>query len=259
MSLPLSGPVETFKTFLSYALNPIAYHGEKGAARLAKVPANIGRLVTAEVRNQQLQEELKALALLRAESDVLRKENERLRHALSLKLPEGRTGVWAHVMERDPLHWYQSVTVDAGEEDGVALNAPVLGQWGDGLVALGRIVETGPKTSKILLLTDEGSSAAAYLSSGTIEGLVQGQGTDRLRMNYIHSEAVLTENDLVYTSRTSVTFPPEILIGKVSQLLPANPFLTFLSVEVKPAADASSFSEVLILKNVPHLHAEAGK
>ena len=168
-----------------------------------------------------------------------------------LKAPAGRSPAWVHVMERDPIHWYRSLVVDAGSDRGVSLNDPVLGPRDGRLVAVGRVVDVRPNTSTVLLLTDELSAAAAYLSSGTLEGLVQGQDGPRLRMNYLNAESQLSEGDSVYTSPTSATFPPDVLIGRVARVNPRDPFLTFQSVEVAPAADASSLQELMILRAKP--------
>ena len=92
------------------------------------------------------------------------------------------------------------------------------------------------------------SSVAAYLSTSAVEGLVQGQGGPRLRMNYLPSEVALSTGDLVYTSPTSATFPGEILLGRVVAINPRDPFLTFQSVEVRPAADAAALSHVMVLR-----------
>lgn len=248
MSLPLSIPVRSLKACLAYAINPVAYHGARAVERFEEVPSTIRRLIVAEIQNQALQEEMKQWALVKAEGESLRRENDRLRGALGLKSSGRRVGLWAHVIERDPAHWYHSIMVDAGSDQDVTINSPVLGQRGERLIALGRVTEVGSHTSKILLLTDELSSAAAYLSSGTVEGLVQGQGGERFLMNYIHSEAKVYQGDEVLTSQTSATFPPDIVIGRVSKVFPRDPFLTFQSVEVRPAVEASAFSEVVILK-----------
>ena len=68
----------------------------------------------------------------------------------------------------------------------------MLGPRDGRLVAVGRIVDIRPNSSTVLLLTDELSAAAAYLSSGTLEGLVQGQDGPRLRMNYLNAESELS-------------------------------------------------------------------
>lgn len=248
LSLPLAGPVEAIKAGLAYVFHPVAFAGARGIQRLSRVPSGARRLIEADQQNLALQEELRLMSLLRKELESARAENSRLRGSLGLKLPGERSALWAHVMERDPVNWYHGFMVDAGVADGVTLNAAVLAVDGERLAAVGRIVEIGPRASKVLLLTDEQSSVAAYLSSGTLEGLVQGQGGERLRLNYLDSEAVVVPGDSVFTSGASATFPPDVPIGLVSKAYQRDPFLTFQSVEVKPVLSPSRVREVMILK-----------
>ncbi|MBI5209227.1 MAG: rod shape-determining protein MreC [Elusimicrobia bacterium] len=248
MLLPLSRPIRAVRAFVGHVFEPMMFAGAEGTERLALVPSRARQLIVADIENRSLKDEFARVGLLRAELESLRAENARLSASLGLQLPEGRGAVWARVMERDPLTWYQSVAVDVGRAQGVGLNAAVLAQDEGQLVVIGRIAEVGERTSKVLLVTDEFSSVAAYLSSGTVEGLIQGQGSERLRMNYLHSEAVVVTGDEVRTSATSATFPPGILIGTVAKPYARDPFLTFQSVEIRPAVDPASVKEVMILK-----------
>ena len=263
LSLPLAGPVRAFKACATYLLNPFAYYGDKGFERFASIPSRLRELISADMDNRSMQERVKQDQWIRAEAESLRTENARLRAALGLKAPGGRAALWAHVLERDPLRWYRSITVDAGSEQGVSLNSPVLGNAGGGLVAIGRITEVRTKTAVVLLATDELSSVAAYLVSPatatesgsapppSFEGLLQGQGKARLRMNYLSPDAEVHKGDLVFTSPTSATFPPDVLLGKVAEVFALDPFLAFQSVEIQPALEASRLKEVMILKQAP--------
>ncbi len=254
LSLPLSSPVQAFKACAAYVLNPAAYVGAKATERLANVPANIKDLIAANSENRLMRDKMKQVEWTETESQALRAENQRLRGALGLKgLPE-RSPVWARVIVREPEHWYRSVTVDAGGNQGLAVNSPVLGSQGGRLIVIGRVVSVRPDTSIVLLLTDEQSSVAAYATSPSTEtvrsfdGLLQGQGGPRLRLDYLVPDATVEKGDLVYTSPTSATFPPDVLIGTVVQIFPPNQELEWRSMAVEPAVDASRLTEVLILK-----------
>ena len=247
LSLPLSAPVRAFKAGAVYLLHPAAFYGAKGEQRLAQVPPRLGRLLRADLENVQLQAQLRDTLWQKAELEALRAENLRLAQALGLQTPPGYTPLWADVMERDPLHWYNSIMVTAGAGQGVTLNAPVFGVQDGSLTAIGRVVEVRPDASLVLLVTDELSSVAATLSTAAAEGLIQGQGGPRLRMNYLPSEVAVSTGDLVYTSPTSATFPGEILLGRVAAVNPRDPFLTFQSAEIRPAADAATLNHVMIL------------
>ena len=250
LSLPLSSPVRAFKACAAYVFDPLPYEGELGYQRIAQAPERVRALLTADVENRRLQDELRGTLWLKATAQSLVAENERLRADLGLKTPAALHPLWAHVMERDPLRWYSSFSVDAGADRGVTLNDAVLGRSSDTVVAVGRVIDVRPREATVLLLTDERSAVAAYLSSGTLEGLAQGQSQNSglLLMNYINSEAKIVPGDTVYTSPTSVTFPPDVLVGRVAAVNPRDPFLASQSVEIAPASNAAALQEVMILR-----------
>ncbi|MDE2039712.1 MAG: rod shape-determining protein MreC [Elusimicrobia bacterium] len=260
LSFPLAGPVRAFEAFAGYVLDPVAYYGAQGVTRFGGIPGRLRDLISADIENHRMEDQVKGFQWIKQEAESLRIENARLRAELGLKAPRSKRDVlWASVMERDPMRWYRDIRVQAGSNSGVTLNSPVLGRLGGHLVVLGRITEVRPKTSVVLLVSDELSSVAAYVacaSSGTaagqpprgVEGLLQGEGGARLRLNYLSPDAEVRLGDLVYTSPTSTTFPPNILLGEVSRIFPRDPFLTSRSVEVRPALEASRVKEVMILK-----------
>ncbi len=248
LSLPLAAPVRALKACVIYLCDPMVYYGAQGVGRLADVPTGLARLMSADMENQRLRAELQNALWRGSELEALRAENQRLSQALGLKVPGRREALWADTIERDPLHWYNSVIVNAGARQGVALNAPVLGVQGDALVVVGRITEVRRDAAVVLLATDEASSIAAVLSTAAVEGLVQGDGGPTLRMNYLPPETELRLGDRVFTSPTSATFPPGIFIGRAISINPRDPFLTFQSVEVEPALGAAMLHRVMILR-----------
>lgn len=247
LALPLNSAVQSFKAGVSYVLNPVPFKGSQAVNRIAALPPRISRLISADLENLELRAESRNVALLKAELESLRRENERLRSQAGLKPSVGRILLWAHVMEREPNNWHRFLMVDVGEDDGVEINSPVLGAQGPVLGAVGRVTEVGPNWSKVLLLTDEASAAAAYLPGQQWEGLVEGQGSSRLKMSYLPSEAQFAIGEPVHTSATSATFPADILIGNISKVYARDPFLTFQSVEVAPIVQPGLLKEVLIL------------
>ncbi|MDE2491130.1 MAG: rod shape-determining protein MreC, partial [Elusimicrobia bacterium] len=253
LSLPLSSPVRSFKTCVSYVTDPLPYEGEQGYQKLAGAPERVRALLSADIENARLRDELKSLEWLKTTVASLATQNERLRQELALKPAPSLHPVWAHMLERDPQNWYGSVAVDAGRDRGVSLNDAVLGRKDGELVAVGRVVEVQPRTSTVMLLTDQRSAVAAYLSSGTLEGLVQGRRDDPAHavMSYIDADSRIVPGDSIYTSPISATFPPDVLIGKVVRIYPRDPSLSFQSVEVAPALDAADLAEVLILSAHP--------
>lgn len=247
LSLPLTAKVTGLRACVSYLLDPVPYYGGGAVERLSGLPAGAARLISQDVEIERLRKESQERSLLVGEMESLRRENVRLLAALGMKLQAGRVVRWTRVMERDPMHWHRSVMVDSGSEEGVALNAPVLGVEGAELGVVGRVIEVNDHTSKVLLLTDELSAVAGTIQGTEWEGLVQGQGSARMRMDYLPVDAVPQTGVLVYTSPTSATFPAGLLVGTVSEVYTRDPFLAFQSVEVTPAVRPSAIKELMIL------------
>lgn len=247
LSLPMTGKVRTFQACVAYLLNPLPYYGSQAVRRLAELPEDAARLISGDIELVRARRELQETAFLRAEVESLRVENERLAAALGMRPRGEQVLLWARVMKRDPLNWHRSIVVDAGSEQGVTINAPVLAIHGSTVGVVGRVIEVHPWGAKVLLLTDDLSAVAGYLPGSGWEGLIQGQGSWRLRMNYLPLEADLAIGQRVHSSATSATFPSDILIGTVSRIFERDPFLAFQSVEVEPAIQASRLQEVMIL------------
>jgi len=247
LSLPLTGKVGAFRAYASYLLDPVPFYGSRTFDRLANIPPDAVRLISGDVELLQARRRLKEAAHTQAENESLRRENRRLSEALGLTSRPGRVLRWARVMQRDSMNWHRSLTVAAGAKDGISVNAPVLGLKDGALGVVGRVKEVGPKTAIVLLLTDELSAAAAYLPANDWEGLIQGRGTRKLRMNYLPLGADISIGAKVYTSPTSATFSADLLIGTITRKFERDPFLAFQSVEVTPSIPAASLKEVLIL------------
>ena len=163
LSMPLTVPVQSLKACVSYILNPFPYYGAHAVERFSGVPTGVMQLISADIENRTLRDSLKRLPLVEAEAESLRRENERLKQSAGLKPAQGRVIRWAKVIERDPLNWYRYLIIDAGKDDGLEINSPVLGMMDGRLGAVGRVTEVSPQTSKVLLLSDETSSVACYI------------------------------------------------------------------------------------------------
>ncbi|MFH2203617.1 MAG: rod shape-determining protein MreC [Elusimicrobiota bacterium] len=247
LSLPLTGKVGAFRAYASYLLDPVPFYGSRAFDRFANIPTDAVRLISGDIELLRARRRLREATHLQSENESLRRENRRLSEALGITPEERRVLRWARVMQRDSMNWHRSLTVSAGADDGMVVNAPVLGLKDGVLGVVGRVTGVRPKTSIVLLLTDDLSAAAAYLPANDLEGLIQGRGTHWLRMNYLPLGADIPVGEKVYTSPTSATFGPDLLIGTITRKFERDPFLAFQSVEVTPAVTAASLKEVLIL------------
>jgi rod shape-determining protein MreC len=162
--------------------------------------------------------------------------------------------VGANVIGRDPTLWYQQVEVDAGSDEGVVLNDPVLA---DGAL-VGVVSNVEASVSIVKLITDHDYAVAAQVTNhaGDQGILTPSVGNpNQLLLQDLPGRAQITASDQVVTagfkagSLTSL-YPPGLPIGTVSSVNP-NQLYNNNEVSVAPTADLRHFSSVQILTR-PH-------
>lgn len=81
---------------------------------------------------------------------------------------------------------------------------------------LGRVIETHNWYSKVLLITDQRCSVAAYASSTAAVGIVKGfNSTMRCSMHYVSHLFSIKDNDLIISSGQGLVFPEGFCLGRV--------------------------------------------
>jgi rod shape-determining protein MreC len=223
----------------------------------------------------------------KAKSQVaqLRKENDQLRNDVSQLAYEGNQNRYyakllkldndynlksygletASVTGKNPVLWYQTVTVDKGSDAGVRAEDPVVGPGG----LVGDVKTVGSSYSVISLLTSPNFSVTAEIendagasnstgNSGLLQPAVGNPST--LLLNYLPSDAQVSPNDIVVTSgfqdskQKSVRslYPAGIPIGTVSSENPQSSVLINQQVNVTPTVDLQHLSVVQILTDPNH-------
>lgn len=187
---------------------------------------------------------------LRSENGALRRENDELRERLArvpaeadlaraqLAHPEG---IPATVIGYDPEASTHVLTISAGAKDRVHRDDGVI--CGEGVV--GRVVEVGPLSSKVLLVTDATSKLPAVVQRGRWWAIAVGTST-RVKLQYVSQDAKLKVGDRVVTGEGR-SFHAGVLIGRIKHVEPVAAGALDQTAIVQPAADLSALSRVLVL------------
>ena len=189
------------------------------------------RLGEYEQREVQYQETLQSLTRLEA--------------LLDLKKQAALPVTGARVIAYDPSLWSRCALLDQGQDHGVKRGFPVLTEGG----IMGRIVETYPHYSKVMLIVDRNSGADAMVQRNRVRGILQGKGGNRCSLDYVPKSADIQVGDLVLASGLGGVYPKGMIFGKVSQANKKTQGV-FQDIEVTPAVDLSALEEVLVVKVV---------
>jgi rod shape-determining protein MreC len=191
--------------------------------------------------NEQLRREIDTLKLQNAQLQGKAAEADRLAVLLNFRQSHGNVPmVTARVIGTSAGTASQTIQLDRGEHDGIRKDMGVITP--DGVV--GKVVESYPNASRVLLLTDTGSGVGAMLADSRIQSPVGGQGEPLLVMKYVPNDDSVNLGERVITSGMDRIFPRDLPVGIVTEIKPGNPFK---QIRVKPAADLERLEEVIVL------------
>lgn len=172
----------------------------------------------------------------------LAKENERLRKILEFRDSLAGKKIAARILGWDPSPWRKTLILDKGTQHGIRKDMAVL--VADGLV--GRVVETGPSTARVIMLIDADSRVSGMTQETRAQGLVAGNGGNELTMEYLDLESNVAVGEVVSTSGLNGLYPKGIRIGKIVSIAKDSTGL-HLQAKISSFVRFSKLEEVLCL------------
>jgi rod shape-determining protein MreC len=252
-----SSPLHTVQRGIVEVLSPVQEGASKVLSPVRDIAGWFSDTLRAKSQRDQLRKQVQSLETKVAEYQSAYLQNKQLTSELSLDQSIGISNyhaVGANVIGRDPTLWFQTVTIDKGSDDGVALNDPALGDGG----LVGDVTTVDPSVSIVTLITDHSYAVSAQVNDGTGDTgvLVPAVGNpNELLLQDLPGRAAIARGDQVVTSGfksgpLESLYPAGIPIGQVSNV-DQNQLLEDNEVQVSPVADIRHFDQVQILTR-PH-------
>ncbi len=181
----------------------------------------------------------------------IERENTELRKQLGFEKNSAVEKIPAVIIGSDPGNIFNTLIIDKGQKDGVVKDMPVVAFYEGFQGLVGRVVETGYSSSKVVPLYDKSFYAAARLQNLRYEGLINGSSNSKnsILMSYVNKNGKerISYGDLVITSGMESIYPKGIYIGRVRSIS-AREYETSLQLEIEPTVDFSRLEYVFILK-----------
>lgn len=239
------GPLAAARGAFQTVTLPVRYLGATVAAPFQ----GLGNIVTNLTADQA------TLSELRAENEELKARNveleeaaqsaERLQGLLDLRDANNLQSTAARIISGSGDSWGTTVTIDKGASSGLSVGMPVATSTG----VIGQIVECGPATSTVRLVTDDNSSVSAMIQSSRAQGMLVGTVTGQLELTLIGADQSVSQGDVVVTSGLGGVFPKGLPLGEVVSV-ESSPGAAYLTIVVEPFAHAENYEEVLVITSL---------
>ena len=184
------------------------------AAQPARGVRNIGpwwrRQLELAQENQDLREEISELAAWRDVALTLRDRAQVYEQALNLPTTAARARISAWTVADRDGPFVRARLVDVGAEDGVRAGYPAVNVYG----MVGRVVDAGRRSSRILLLTDLNSRVAVMSDRSNARALMIGDNSDFPRLEYLGRAPDIQRGDRIITSGDDNETPRGLPIGE---------------------------------------------
>ncbi len=181
---------------------------------------------------------------LEAQVKILTEENEELQKQAAFKVKARFPSVGARVIGISPESGEKSVLIDAGEDDGVKPQQPVVTKEG---ILVGKVDKTERDISFVRLLNDnQNKVAAVVLNNDKSMGVVEGGYGISVRMKFIPRHEAVLIGDQVVTSGLESNVPRGLLIGVIAAV-ENEAYQPFQEAILTPAVDLSKLLLVSVL------------
>jgi rod shape-determining protein MreC len=168
---------------------------------------------------------------------ALERENHELRGLLNFKSEPNLAYISARVIADTGGSFTRGLIVTAGKLDGV--REGMVAMTGDGII--GRVVEAGDWSSRVLLITDLNSRIPVIITGSNDRAILAGDNTEVPRLLYMSQDALPQAGALVITSGHGGVFPPNLPVGKLFAGHERNTYY------VTPTADISRIDYVRLV------------
>lgn len=172
----------------------------------------IAGYIDAGSKNARLQEQLRIARAELAEMEGVESENQRLKALLGVRETDGAPVTAARLIGSSPTSTRRFALIGAGARDGVRAGQPVRSATG----LVGRVLEVGSRTARVLLITDGESVVPVRRIKGNVTGFAQGQADGTLIIRLIEMGInPLKAGDVLVTSGSGGLYRPNVPVAIV--------------------------------------------
>jgi rod shape-determining protein MreC len=190
-------------------LAPILDAVARPMAAIESIGTSVRDTLALRADNLKLRDENAHLAEWQNAVVGLQKENRELRNLLHFKTEPSLSYISARVIADTGGAYARGLIVTAGKVDGVREGMAAM--TGEGLI--GRVVEVGDWSSRVLLISDLNSRIPVSIAETGDRAILAGDNSPQPKLLFLPRDAAVNDGAHVVTSGHGGVFPPNLPIG----------------------------------------------
>ena len=224
--------INSIKNISSGFINPITRIVASPLNAMSNLVNQYDQFRNLKFENKILQEEIIRLKKWQTLAIQNSRENKVLKKLLNATNNNLKLVKTASLINRNDALFSKIININAGFQDNIKNNMSAINERG----LVGKVIETTPNNSRILLLSDPNLSVSVKTISDGIFSIVTGAGDSKhLISTFIKDNKMPKIGDIVVTSGTAQIFPVDLLVGKISKIEKDRfyilPFVDFNSID----------------------------
>lgn len=173
---------------------------------------NRAEMLNAHEENKLLKAENEALRHWQSVAQALKAENETLRGLAAYRPTEQVEYITAKVIAQSPSAYSGTMIINAGAEQGIISLQPVVDAYG----LVGRAVEVGDRTARVLLLSDNASRVPVITGASRQNAILTGTGDELMRLTFVVGEPQnIKLGETVMTTSEGGLIPDSVMVGTI--------------------------------------------
>ena len=190
-------------------------------------------------KNSELEQSLRELEIIKSENNTL-KEYVNLKE----KYNEFQT-VPAYVINKDISNYNDTIIINVGSKDGVAVNMPVISEKG----LVGHIISVTESTAKVQTIIDTASTTSCLITTSRDALIARGtlNSSSTLKATFIPTNATILEGDKIETSGLGGIYPKGIHIGTIKKVVNTKNITDRYAI-IETAVNFEKLETVLVIK-----------
>lgn len=234
---------------IGFAFRPAQAALDSLGRDISSIAAALGEIDQLRLENEALRADNERLQTENRQAEELRRENELLTGLLQLRNGFEYETVAAAVIARESSEVQRRVVLDRGTSEGIEIGDVVIASGG---ALVGRVVDAGPTSATVQLISDSASTVIGQLLGSAATGEITGQLPASLLMENIDSAVVVGLGEEVVTAGIELAggirspYPKGLVIGRVIDVRrDANEIVQTAFLE--PAAALDRLEYVLVI------------